>query len=200
MYDNKKEDVFVVHLPHKLVRFIRDMNGLYLYKLPYIQQSKASIKKVQFDDEIQFLETVNENKLFYTRHQIDQAKRARELFYSLGSPSVNDMKAIIWMNVINNNPVTVEDIDTAERIYGRDVPTLKGKTTQKKPIPVVQDCINIPRELITSQYAITLCLDGMKVNGLTFLTMISKNIMYQTAWYIPWSTASIYCKAIQQVL
>jgi hypothetical protein len=88
------------------------------------------------------------------------------------------MKAIIWMNAIKNNPVTTEDVDIAEKIFGPDLATLKGKTTCHAPVPVSEDRIEIPRELIMAQYSVTLCLHGMKVNDISFLTMISKNLMY----------------------
>jgi hypothetical protein len=110
------------------------------------------------------------------------------------------MKAIIQMNAIRNNPVTTEDVNIAEKIFGPDVATLKGKTTHRAPIPVIEDCIEIPRELITAQYSVTLCLDGMKVNDFSFLTTISKNLMYQTARYIQRPLTSIYRKCLQQVL
>jgi hypothetical protein len=125
---------------------------------------------------------VDENKKFYTKRQFKRAKRARELLYSLGYPSINNIKVIIWMNAIKNNPVTTEDVDIAEKIFGPDVTTLKGKMTRRAPpIPVIEDHIEIPRELITAQYSVTLCLDGMKVNDISFLTTISKNLMYRTA-------------------
>jgi hypothetical protein len=54
--------------------------------------------------------------------------------------------------------------------------------------------------LITAQYSVTLCLDGMKVNDISFLTMISKNLMYRTARYIQRPLTSVYCKCLQQVL
>jgi hypothetical protein len=84
------------------------------------------------------------------------------------------MKAIIWMNAIKNNPVTTEDVNIAEKIFGPDVATLKGKMTHRPPIPIIEDRIEVPRELITTQYSVTLCLDGMKVNDISFLTTISK--------------------------
>jgi hypothetical protein len=40
----------------------------------------------------------------------------------------------------------------------------------------------------------------MKVNDISFLTMISKNLMYWTAQYVQCPLASIYCKCLQQVL
>ena len=123
------------------------------------------------------LNTVEEDKTFYTECQFERAKRARDLFHALGMPSIHDFKAIIRMNMINNNPVTTDDIKIAEKIFGPDVGTLKGKTTCRKPLPVVNDYIEIPKELIQAQRKVTLCMDGMKVNGQSFLTTISRKIM-----------------------
>ena len=85
-------------------------------------------------------------------------------------------------------------------IFGPDIATLKGKTTHRTPVPVIEDHIEIPRELVTTQYSITLCLDGMKVNDLSFLTSISKNIMYCTARYVERSNMEQYRKCLKQVL
>jgi soluble cytochrome b562 len=86
-------------------------------------QSAIKDNKVKFDKRgfSSLLETVDENKKFYTKHQFEQAKQARKLLYSLGYPSINDIKAIIQMNAIKNNPVTTEDVDIAEKIFGPDV-------------------------------------------------------------------------------
>jgi hypothetical protein len=140
------------------------------------------------------------DKKFYTKRQFEQATQALKLLYSLGYPSVNDMKAIIWMNAMRNNPITTEDVNIAKKIFGPDVTTLKGKTTHCTPVPIIEDRIEITRELITPQYSVTLCLDGMKVNSISFLTTILKNLMYQTAQYIQHSLASIYPKCLQHVL
>jgi hypothetical protein len=210
-YDSTKEDAFIVHLPHKQVKFTRE-NGLYVYRPPYVKQpvitkvaydnklQRAKLQPTTVDNQAQFLETMDENKKFYTKRQFERAKRARELLYSLGYPSINDMKAIIQMNAIKNNPVTTEDVDIAEKIFGPDVATLKGKMTRCAPIPVIEDRIEIPRELITAQYSVTLCLDGMKVNDISFLTTISKNLMYQAARYVQRPLTSVYRKCLQQVL
>ena len=85
----------------------------------------------------QLLETVEDNKQHYTQRQIDKAKVARALYHSLGTPTVKDYKAIIRMNAIKNCPVTMEDIDLAESIYGKDIGNIKGKTVRTKPTPVV---------------------------------------------------------------
>jgi hypothetical protein len=54
--------------------------------------------------------------------------------------------------------------------------------------------------LIASQYAVTLCVDIMHVNGLQFVTTISKNLKYRTAQFISSRSSSEYTKVIKQVI
>ena len=159
------------------MKFVKDQNGLYIYR-PKILVDDNEVRLHH-----QFVTTLDENKTFYTSRQFDRAKRARDLYHSLGTPTVNDFKAIIRINAIKDNPVTTEDIELAEKIFGPDIGTLKGKTTRRKPLPVVSDYIEIPQELVNAQRDITLCIDGMYVNGLSFLSTISRNLYYRTAQY-----------------
>ena len=85
--------------------------------------------------------TLRENRNFYTERQFARAKRARDLYHAIGTPSIHDFKAIIRMNTIGDNPVTTKDIDLAEKIFGPDIGRLKGKSTRQKPVPVVNDVI-----------------------------------------------------------
>jgi hypothetical protein len=77
---------------------------------------------------------------------------------------------------------------------------LKGKTTRRKPLPVVSDYIEIPTVLISAQRNVTLCMDGMKVNGLAFLTTVSQYVLYQTAQYVKHQTTAIYREVLGKVL
>jgi hypothetical protein len=113
---------------------------------------------------------------------------------------VNDFKAMLRMNTIIGNPVTTEDIVMAEQIFGTDIGQIKGKTTRRKPAPVVNDYIEIPKELIATQRKVTLCIDGMKVNGLSFLTTVSRNLQYRTAQYVKHQTVEVYCELLRQVI
>jgi hypothetical protein len=54
--------------------------------------------------------------------------------------------------------------------------------------------------LIASQYAVTLCVDIMHVNGLQFVTTISKNLKYRTAQFILSRSSSEYTKVIKEVI
>ena len=168
-YNSNKEDAFIVHLPNKQVKFTRTNQGLYIYK------PKIVTKK---ENQVQLVQTMDENKAFFTNCQFAIAKKVHELYHALGMPSTQDFKAMLRMNLIANNPVTMEDIEIAKQIFGPDIRSLKGKTTRQKPIPVVNNYIAIPKELYAKQQDIVLCIDSIKVNGLLFLTTVSKNVFY----------------------
>jgi hypothetical protein len=78
------------------------------------------------------------------------------------------MKAVPKMNAIKNCPVTENDVDLAIKIYGPSLASLKGKTTRHKPIPVVEDMVFIPPELINAQREVELQIDTMFVDGMGF--------------------------------
>jgi len=65
---------------------------------------------------------------------------------------------------------------------------------------VANDIIEVPRELITAQYAIHLCIDVMNVNGLVFLTTISKFIKYRTAQFLSSKQPTELLKALGEVI
>jgi hypothetical protein len=85
MYSLNKEDAFTVYVPDKKVKFMKTEQGLYVFK-PKIKKSTM---------EAQFVDTVNENKKFFTTQQFEKAKQARELYHALGTPSLQDFKAIL---------------------------------------------------------------------------------------------------------
>ena len=194
-YDSSKESALIVHLLHKTIKFCRSAGKLYCYKLDYNTRNSDCR-----NNKFALVNTVEENKLAYTNHQFECAKKAQELYHALGTPSISDFKAIIHMNVIKNNPITLEDIKIAKNIFGLDVGSLKGKTTHTKPLPVVSDYVEIPQELIAAHHQVTLCMDTMIINGLAFLTMISRNIQYRTAEFIPSLNMESYRSALDHVL
>ena len=45
-------------------------------------------------------------------------------------PNSRNLRMPIRQNIIQNFPVTVEDIEIVEKIFGPDVSTLKGRATR----------------------------------------------------------------------
>jgi hypothetical protein len=86
------------------------------------------------DDDFAFnIHTVSDNKLGFTKRQLKGAELARTLYSNLGYPSMKDFTWVIRSNQIKDCPVTVDDIVTANKIWGKDIAALKGKTTRSKP-------------------------------------------------------------------
>jgi hypothetical protein len=74
-----------------------------------------------------YLQTVADNKKVFTKRQIDAADAARLLYRKLGRPGAARFLDIIRKNLLINCPVTTDNVNRAERIYGKDVAFLKGK-------------------------------------------------------------------------
>ena len=53
-------------------------------------------------------------------------------YHMLGAPTYRNLKMTIMQNIIHNFPVTVEDIEVAENIFGPDVSILKGRTNRQR--------------------------------------------------------------------
>ena len=75
-----------------------------------------------------------------------------------------------------NCPVTTEDVDNAEKIFGPDIRTMKGKITRQSPTPVKKDEVQVPKELIEKNQDITLCIDILFINGMPMLTSIDRAV------------------------
>eukprot|EP00978_Attheya_sp_CCMP212_P028787 scaffold100331_cov51-Attheya_sp.AAC.9 len=182
-YDNQNSmDLFIVHVSaEKKIKFKRGYNNLYFYK-PEEDKLNGNL----------FFTTLKENKKFHTARQFERAKRARDFYHVMGTPSIPDLLAILRMNIVKDNSITIEGIKLAEKIFGPDEATLKGKTTRRKPLVVIEDTITIPRELGQAQQHVTMAMDGMRVNSLKFLATISKNLFDRTAHYVVQETRILY--------
>ena len=125
---------------------------------------------------------------------------ANQLLHALGYPSVVDLKTIIKMNVIWDNPIMKSDIKLMEHLYGSDIHTVKGKTTRQHPHKLVSDVVLIPHELGDTQHDVCLYIDIMYINGMLFLTTISKNIKYHTAMWVADCIAPTTASLVESVL
>jgi hypothetical protein len=81
-------------------------------------------------------------------------------------------------------------------IFVTDVCILKGKTVRSKPLPVSSGYIEILKELINDHQEVTLCVDIMKINVLSFLTTMLRKVMYRTTEFIPSQRVQNYRSAL----
>jgi hypothetical protein len=109
-YDSEKEDAFIVHMNNNTLKFECNPKGLYTYKV-----SDEYLKK---QSQSHLINTVKENRVGYTQRQFEQAKRARELYYIVGMPTIELFKTLIKMNAIKNCPLTTQDVNNAKKIFG----------------------------------------------------------------------------------
>lgn len=191
-YDSDKEKAMIVHLPNKTVKFHQMKNGLY-GRNPSHEDMPQKLKA-------QMINTMKENEMFVTPSQLEKAKRARKLYESMGTPTTQDLKAMIRMNLIRDNIVTTKDVDLAETIFGPDVGAIKGKTTRQRPTPINDTKIEIPSELLAVNEEVELSMDGLKVNSLDFLTTITNSLFYRTAQYLTSTHAKVYGRCIDEIL
>ena len=118
--------------------FCARLNGLHVHdtqdyeivQVTDLLNEGVHVGKIQ-DQGVSLVETVEENKLGMTKKQIVGANAARCLYSMVGQPSIKDFKGMITSNMLRNFPITTEDVDNAEKLYGPDVGALKGKTVQK---------------------------------------------------------------------
>jgi hypothetical protein len=144
--------------------------------------------------------TLEENMKFLSPRQQKHAYRARELYDAMGTPTVDDLKAMIQLNIIRDNIVTTEDVNLAVQAFGPDVNDIKGKTTRSCPKQVMSNIVEIPDELLEAQKDVILSMDGMTVNSfLKFFTTISHEIFYRTAQYVSSAVASVYDQRLDEL-
>ena len=131
-----------------------------------------------------FVETVSGNKDNYTKRQIKGAELARELYASLAYPSMRDFRIQVQLKQIADCPVTVDDIDVAQAIWGKSIAALKGKTVRKKPIPVVSSLIQVPREFLNLHKKVFLTVDMYYVNEVVFFVSLSRKICFTASTHL----------------
>jgi hypothetical protein len=94
----------------------------------------------------------------------------------LACPSDFDLANAVENNVIGNNPFTRRNVRIAKKIFGPDVPAMKGKTVKRKSkMPREDDISDIPPTIIKEYSLVHLSIDIMHVNGIKFLIPFSKH-------------------------
>ena len=117
----------------------------------------------------------------YTPREVQRAKAARWLYYSLTAQEVGELKAFICGNMMRNNPVTTHDVNLAEGTFGKDVPIIKGNSTNNKGEVIRNERIELPEELDLPDKNLELAIDILFVDRALFLVTIDRRIKWRAA-------------------
>jgi hypothetical protein len=183
--DTADSPAFHVHKPDGtgVTIFGEHESGLYLY-----DASAPPVDKHSNDGIIGYssLQTIAHNKTKFTGRQIEAADAARKLYRLLGRPGHAHFLSILRENHILNCPITVDDAQRAQQIYGKDVAFLKGKTTASPAKNHILDFtpISLPPELLCLHPNVTLCFDLFYVLGIGFSLSTSRNLRYLSCHFI----------------
>ena len=128
-----------------------------------------------------YLQTVSQNRSHFTCREVQGADAARKLYKQVGRPSHARFLSYLQQGLIRNSPVTLDNAHCAWHIYGPDIAYLKGKTTQRSPLPHIEMPTTLPLpDFITSQpshgchlmHRLLLCAEAAHI--------ISRKIGYRT--------------------
>jgi hypothetical protein len=159
--------IYVFNEDGSYVRFAKTPNGMYCIDIT-----------TDDDDHIVMAhQTVKGESAHFSAIDCRRAAKVRELQEALACPSDFDLANAIEHNVIGNNPFTRRDVRIAKKIFGPDVPAMKGKTVKRKSkMPREDDITDIPHTIMKEYSEVHLSIDIMHVNGIKFLISHSKHI------------------------
>jgi hypothetical protein len=112
---------------------------------------------------------------------------------------MKDFKWVIQSNQIKDCPVTVQDIDVARKIWGKNISALKGKTTWSKSILVARDYVKFPMELMKLHKEVFLTTDIFFFNKIPFFLTLSRKICFTAVNHLADRTVPQIFKAFKEM-
>ena len=146
------------------------------------------------------MNTVEEKMKAFTKREAKIVKSARNLYAKLLYPLNAAYKWLIKNNQIKNCEVSVQNIDTTQEIWGKEISALKGKNVQSKPTLVTSDCIKIPKEIANLKNTVFLTAGIFFVNGIPLFISLSIKMDFTGVSHLKRSTEAIISDALRLFL
>jgi hypothetical protein len=128
---------------------------------------------------------VQENFEGFMKHKVEKAKEASCLQGMIGNPTKREYTGILRVKLITNCPVTVHDINNANRILGPNLANIRGKMTRTKPEQVRVKIVQIHRVFVQMHKYVMLVAGVMFINSLPFVVTSSRGLNLVTIDYLP---------------
>ena len=193
-YNSDKDDELVVTKPTgEKFKFVQSRSGLH-YLDTTLQDTNKSANTTLV------VNMVKENKKNKTNNDYLHALRAQELQVMMGWPSTATFMEALKNNGLLSCPVTPADVEAAEQIFGLDIGSLKGKTTQRN-LPIIDSPITpVPAGVLERYRNVTLCIDIMYVNRVAMMISVLRNIKFATIEAIPSNKTAILVNGVKGIL
>ena len=189
--DTDLDNAICVHRDDGSIRrFHRGDNNLYYY----------DTRKAKSEETLLVVTTVKGNKAKYSGIDRKRAERAYKLQEIMQYPSDADFLKMVDNKVIKNCPITRRDIKMARDIYGKNTAMVKGKTVRKQVPHVREDIESVSDEILQQYKDVTLECDIFYVNGVRFISTISRHINFRTVRALTNARKETLLNAVKTVL
>jgi hypothetical protein len=112
---------------------------------------------------------------------------------------MKDFKWVIRSNQIKDCPMTIQYIDVATNVWGKNISALKGKTTRRKTHPMARDYVKVPKELLKLHKEVFLTTDIFFVNKIPFFLTLSRKIFFKAINHLVYRTVPQIFKAFKEM-
>ena len=146
-----------------------------------------------------FITTVHGQGDCYTWHAYKCAQAARHLQNIVMHPSSRHMSDTI-ISHLRNCPITKEDVQAADNIFGPNLGSSKGKTVWRPNKHVQAGTSAVPRSILKIHRDVVLSLDIMFVNKIPFLVTSSHNIRFSTVESLPYRQVGTVVACLKKVI
>jgi hypothetical protein len=114
--------------------------------MPYLD-----LRELEAEVALSFVQTVRGNMEGYTKHEVEEARQARDAQAMVGHPTDREYLKMVRSGMIVDCPVTPTAVLNSNRIL------LRGRTVRTTPDSVVVDHVEISRAILERHQRVTLC-------------------------------------------
>jgi hypothetical protein len=183
----------IVTTPHgDEITFHREEDGM-CRGFPYIDmQSKAAVAMIQ---------TVRQRYEGFTKREVQDAITAHKAQAMTSHPTdAHQFLEMLRNKTIKSCPIKPEHITNARSIFGPSIAGVRGKTIRRKPEQVEAEPGRIPDDFHRLHRFVVITADVMFVNGIAFLTTLSRKLQLSTVEQLPSRTAMQLSNSLTKIV